>query len=374
MKGKPSGATSTDQSDRKVTVKYFDTAYKADRYDEIVSQSNVFVTAGDADVGKGKRTRHSAVLEPPPSKVTGSIRKSPINATPAALKPAEVSLCQSPVQSIKRAKKVDSDSKPRLVTQKSASPVADMKLSRKSEISVDPAALSERFDNTGVHDLVAMLYPSFGDRTPFRNTRYLDRQIKRGLLHAVYHYVKPPKFGKEDTCISTSGPVITLAQLSELLEVCPTTRDEMADRSLMPLCAPLLRTPDCLGDALVKVVSTYLTERGFNTATLRETKRKPASGRNRGTDSEDDILDGLTSTEASRDLPRGLSIPLSFEHFSLALDLAFEALGGREAFENRKGVKGLEYVVSGTSLCLLYCSSFPTVTHELIRISDCSCL
>jgi hypothetical protein len=144
--------------------------------------------------------------------------------------------------------------------------------------------------------------------------------------------------------------VITLAQLEELLEVCPTTRDEMADRSLMPLCAPLLRTPDCVGEALVEVVKNYLTERGFNTATLRDNKRKAALGRKkeRDTDSDDDILDGLTSTEASRDLPRGLSIPLSFEHFSLALDLAFEILGGREAFENRKGVKGLEYVVNCT--------------------------
>jgi hypothetical protein len=350
-KGRSPGATSTEQTERKITVKYYDTAYKADRYDEIVSQSNVFVTAGDADVGKGKRTRHTAVPEAPPLKLIGNIRKSPINSTTTAQELAEVSISQSPLQSNKRAKKADLESKPRLVAEKSASPVADIKASRRSKISaVDPGTLDERFDNKGVHDLVAMLYPSYGDRTPFRNTRYLDRQIKRGLLHAVYHYVKPPTFGIVDTCASRAGPVITLAQLEELLEVCPTTRDEMADRSLMPLCAPLLRTPDCVGETLVEVVKNYLTGRGFDTAKLRDNKRKAGLGRKkeRDTDSDDDILDGLTSTEASRDLPRGLSIPLSFEHFSLALDLAFEMLGGREAFENRKGVKGLEYVVNCT--------------------------
>jgi hypothetical protein len=342
-------------------VKYYETAYKADRYDEIVSLSNVFVTAGDVDAGKGKRTRHSAVLEPPPSKTSGFIRKSPIITISAAQEPTEASLSLSPSQSTKRARKADSDSKTRSIAENSASPVPDMILSRRSRLAIDPALLGQRFVDTDVHDLVAMLYPGYGDRAPFSNTRYVDRQIKRGLLHAVYHYLKPPTFGKKDTCANIQGPVITIAQLSELIEVYPTTREEMADRSLMPLCAALLKTSDDLGGQLVEVVKTYLTERGFTPSTLRDNKKKAVRARCMGTDSDDEILDGLTSTEASRDLPRGLSIPLSFEHFSLALDLAFEILGGRESFESRKGVKGLEYVNNGANTTF----SLPLYFHLL---------
>lgn len=355
IKERPPGVTSAEMTDRKITVKYYDTTYKADRYDEIVSQLNVFVTAEDADVGKGKRTRIVAVQDPPPpSKLSGYIRKSPIITVTS----------ERELTPNKRVKNVESEQKPKIIPGKIVSPAGDAKVLRRSKISIDPATLQERFDNTGVHDLVALLYPSYGDRVPFRTFRYVDRNIKRGLLHTVYNYVRPPKFGKEDTCVDRPGPVISLAQLCELLEVCPTTRGEMADRALMPLCAPLLRTPDCVGDALVEVVRTYLAERGFETATLRDSKRGTGTGAGAGAgggagaasgrirvldpDSEDEISDGVTSTEASRDLPRGLSIPLSYEHFSLALDLAFEKLGGREAFENRKGVKGLEYVVNGT--------------------------
>ena len=214
------------------------------------------------------------------------------------------------------------------------------------------------------HELADRLYPSDScGESEISEVRVVDVHVKRGMLHAVYHFMDPPEVGTRDTCKQDLGPAFRVAQLFELLECFPTCEAEMADTLNMPLCCPLLYSPPAvtgpasvfpsLGLALISVVKSYLAERGFNddaVAMLKVMSSRDATGVSAGTGHRGS--DGHTSnghTTAPPALPRGLSIPLSFDHFSVALDLAFSMLHGREAFENRKGVKGLEYVRGETA-------------------------
>ena len=404
-----------DMSDHKVTVKYFEPVYRDDRYDQMCSQSKVILTLDMADSGKGKRLRRIASVDikvasvKPVHKKSGSLISAD-NFLPAnTMNNVSISVKEKKAQG-ERAIPYSRVKKRKLISETTLEPVQmelDLK-EPKTTVASSSGILStstssndsnlnpeynRRFDKFGVHELVYMLFPP-SERSPTTSVRSLDRYLKRGLLHAVWRYARPPDRGN---CYTTRfSESVTLGQLYELLTVCPTHIDQMRNKELMPLCAPLLESPaspsfipseishdhqsQSLGGELVQVVRGYLSKRGFDiTANIQPSQCPPASvsvvpvaivsqSRCRQTspscnafqevsESVEDALDvGPQGSENETScrlspllpaLPRGLSIPLSHDHFSIALDLAFDRLGGREGFENRKGVRGLDLIMAG---------------------------
>ena len=391
-----SGTAPAGDSSLKVTMKYRETAFSADRYDELIDQTKVFLTMEEASSGRGKRTRRGAVEQAPcPVAVKKVITPAILPSQPTA------NIIEAPRPTTKRMKK--SESPPQKEPAVSTSPPAkaivsvpattispakpdkeaseSIKEKREAPSSTAEEKMSNRsVQDVGVHELAAMLYPSL-DAVPVSEKRTVDRHIKRGLLHAVYHFVKPPTLGREDTAVGLQKLHITVAQLSELLTVCPTDRSEMWNRELMPLCASLLDVPakaaegrnefSSVGDGLLHVIRTYLGERKLNAEAVVEFKL--GLRRRKQKNCTENEFDPLSSDRTSREilsrLPHGLSIPLSYDHFTIALDLAFEKLKGRQAFENRKGVKGLEYVTNSNGMYEMTGCVIPTISPFLFFIS-----
>jgi Histone methylation protein DOT1 len=370
-----SGTAPAGDTSLKVTMKYRETAFSADRYDELIDQTKVFLTMEEASSGRGKRTRRGAVEQAPCPVVV----KKVINPGALSFKPIP-NIIEAPRLTTKRMKK--SESPPQKEPAVSPSPPAKamVNVPATSPLKPDKAAsesikekkeassgsAEEKMSNrsihdVGVHELAALLYPS-SDPVPVSEKRTVDRHIKRGLLHAVYHFAKPPTLGREDTAVGLLKLHITVAQLSELLTVCPTDRSEMSNRELMPLCACLLDVPakaaegrnefSSVGDGLLHVIRTYLGERKLNAEAVLEFKRglRLRKQKNCTENEYNPLSSDHASSETLSRLPHGLSIPLSYDHFTIALDLAFEKLKGRQAFENRKGVKGLEYVTNSNGM------------------------
>lgn len=370
-----SSSGSVNCEERNVTVKYFETAYSQDRYDEICPQHNVFLSLDEADSGKGKRTRRAAVLEPQlvrtvakSSSMPSAVRSSALTKAASRPQPHE----DQPIEVPEPAPTPTPAPEFLLASSPVKAPVASKKRQKRGGNSVSAATTdvsSARFEMTPAHEFAAQLFPSIGDADSHGSRRNVDRCIKRGLLHAIYRLVQPASVIDN----TGSGPHITAAQVTELLKVCPMRRAEMMDESLMPLCAPLLAVPlpatfcdlgegegeqpPSVGDSLLGVVTRYLAQRGFHADTPDWGIRAGAGGAG-SVDSRDSegSQDGHTSTDSLLALPPGLSIPLSFENFDIALALAFERLGGREAFEGRKGVRGLDWVTGGASCYVMLCS------------------
>ena len=390
-----SGTAPAGDTSLKVTMKYRETAFSADRYDELIDQTKVFLTMEEASSGRGKRTRRGAVEQVPCAVVV----KKVINPEALSTKPIP-NIIEAPRPTTKRMKK--SESPPQKEPAVSPSPpakavvsvpattIAPVKPEKaaseliKEKKEAPSSTAEEKMSNrsvhdVGVHELAAMLYPS-SDAVPVSEKRTVDRHIKRGLLHAVHHFIKPPTLGREDTAVGLQKLHITVAQLSELLTVCPTDRSEMWNRELMPLCACLLDVPakaaegrnefSSVGAGLLHVIRTYLSERKFNAEAVLEIKRglhrkqKNCSENEYNPQSSDSASTGALSR-----LPHGLYIPLSYDHFTIALDLAFEKLKGRQAFENRKGVKGLEYVTNSNGMSSMTGWIIPTISPFLLFIA-----
>ena len=358
----------------KVTMKYHTTAFSSDRYDEIIDQTKVFLTMDEASSGRGKRTRREATSGLPQAQSSVVPKKAIIPAVSLSESSLKKSTLDTTRSKVKRLKKSESPPKKEPVESKksaartvvngdavSISPVKveksvvseSMKDQREGpNISVGGKMSKLSIQEVGVHILAAHLYPSTGIG-PFNEKRTIDQYVKRGLLHALYFYLKPPTLGREDTAVALQKLHITVAQLSELLTVCPTEVAEMSNRELMPLCVCLLDVRavsaedtngfSSAGEGLLHVIKTYLNDRGFSSEAILEFKK--VSRTNNGNNHLHNNHDH-DDTEATSRLPQGLSIPLSYDHFSIALDLAFKKLKGRQAFENRKGVKGLEYVTN----------------------------
>ena len=393
-----SGTAPAGETSLKVTMKYRETAFSADRYDELIDQTKVFITMEEASSGRGKRTRRGAVEQAPCPVVV----KKVITSEAASSKPIP-NIIEAPRPTTKRMKK--SESPPQKDLEVSPSPPAKAMVSvlatTISPLKPDKTAsklINERKEapscatvgkmsncsvhDVGVHEVAAMLYPS-SDAMPVSEKRTIDRHIKRGLLHAVYHFVKPPTLGREDTAVGPQKLHITVAQLSELLTLCPADASEMSNRELMPLCACLLDVPvvaaegrdvfSSAGAGLLHVIRTYLSERKFNAEAVLEFKRglRVKKQKNCTENQYDPPSSDSASTGTPSRLPHGLSIPLSYDHFTIALDLAFEKLKGRQAFENRKGVKGLEYVTSSNGTYVMSGCITPTVLPFLFFIARC---
>lgn len=355
-----------------VTMKYHTSAFSSDRYDEIIDQTKVFLTMDEASSGRGKRTRREATSGLTQAQSSVAPKKAIIPAMSSSESSQKTNNLDTTRPKVKRLKKSETPPKKGPVESKKpvARTVANGHAISISPIKVEKIVVSEiikehregptisvegkmsklSVQGVGVHILAAHLYPSTGT-VPFNEKRTIDQYIKRGLLHALYFYLKPPTLGREDTAVALQKLHITVAQLSELLIVCPTEAAEMSNRDLMPLCACLLDVRAVsaedtnvfasAGEGLLHVIKTYLSDRGFSSEAILEFKKVSRSnnGNNHLSNNHDH-----DDTEAISRLPQGLSIPLSYDHFSIALDLAFKKLKGRQAFENRKGVKGLEYV------------------------------
>ena len=400
-------------SNATVTVKYFEVMYRHDRYDQTCLQSRVFLNLDMADSGKGKRSRRQALDDaevaatPAPAHrlVTSNLNRRPLILCDSPLSVA--TLVQTEVQtggaliidsqtSEKglQIKKRCRTSFARLVQieleseePEGAAAVLSGAISKENSSSSSSlkSEYSCRFDDFSPHELVHKLFPS-SKYAPITSGRGLDRYIRRGLLHALWHYLKPPD--RSNSHNTGSSQPITVGQLHELLTVCPTHIDQMRNRKIMPLCSTLLNllTPHSsalievtsipsthsLAEELVQVVRSYLSERGFDvTANIGLQQSLPTlsmtpqlSSRDSSPIGDDRLVEGKSievRSEVNFDLhplpltlPRGLSIPLSHDHFVIALDLAFKRLGGREVFENRKGVRGLDFIAPG--ICLVVCA------------------
>lgn len=359
----------------KVTMKYHTTAFSSDRYDEIIDQTKVFLTMDEASSGRGKRTRRettSGQTQAQSSVVRKKVIIPAISSSESSQKKSSLDTIRPKAKRLKKSesppKKDPVESKntaARTVVNGHAVSISPIKVEKTvvpeiikehveggSNISVEGKMSKLSVQEVGVHLLAAHLYPSTGSES-LNEMRTIDKYIKRGLLHALYYYLKPPTLGREDTAVALQKLHITVAQLSELLTVCPTEVAEMSNKELMPLCTCLLDVRamsaddtnvfSSAGEGLLHVIKTYLSDRGFSSEAILEFKKvsRTSNGNNHFSNnhSHDD-------TEAISRLPQGLSIPLSYDHFSIALDLAFKKLKGRQAFENRKGVKGLEYVTN----------------------------
>ena len=402
-------------SNATVTVKYFEVMYRHDRYDQTCLQSTVFLNLDMADSGKGKRSRRQALDDaevaatPAPAHrlVTSNLNRRPLvlcdlPISVAALVQAEVQTGGALIIDSQTSEKGLQIKKRR---QNNASFARLVQIELESENTEGAAAVlsgaiskensssnsslkseySYRFDDFSLHELVHKLFPS-SKCTHIISERGIDRHIRRGLLHALWHYLKPPD--RRNSHNTGSSHPVTVGQLHELLTVCPTHVDQMRNRKIMPLCSTLLNvlTPDSsalvevtatpsthsLAEELVQVVRSYLSERGFDvTANIGLQQSLPTlsmapqlSSRDSSPIGDDRLVEGKSievRSEVNFDLhplpltlPRGLSIPLSHDHFVIALDLAFKRLGGREVFENRKGVRGLDFIAPG--ICLAVCA------------------
>ena len=404
----------TNPNKATVTIKYSEVTYRNDKYDQIRFQKDVLTESEIADSGRGKRSRRAAVgtpevaATPAPAHrlITSELNSCPLVFTDSPL--SVTNLVQTEIQTggalIIDSQTSEEDARRRRRRQndasfaRSANTELESKVPEKTAVVLCGAISREnvsgnssfnsehscRFDDFSPHQLVHKLYPASAYTGTTSGVRGLDRYIRRGLLHAVWHYLKPPdRSNSNNTRFSES---VTVGQLHELLTVCPTNIDQMRNRMIMPLCASLLNvkspnsfalaeviaTPSSLslGEGLVHVVKSYLSERGFDVAGNIGLQQcfptLPGTPQLRCRDSpsiSDDCFEEGNSMEVRSEvdssvlcplslplsitLPRGLSIPLSHDHFVIALDLAFGRLGGREAFENRKGVRGLDYIAPG---------------------------
>ena len=371
----PSSPDGNEESESYARIKYCDSAYSQDRYDEKVLISMVFLQPEDADSGKGRRNRIVASKEPKSKDINPKRKTAPSatlitttmryddrpatpevvvplvrkNKKPRAALPLEATYC-SPANAKGGNEAVSVPT--------SATTIRRTAESRSREGMREQVVARRQSDDSQsrAHELADRLYPSDSSSiSDVSDVRRVDVHVKRGMLHCVYHFMDPPEVGTRDTCAEDRGPSFCVAQLFELIECFPTCEEEMADTLTMPLCGILLLSPPAargpasvftsLGLALISVVKSYLAERGFDHDAVKRSKVKSSVGTGcRGSNGHTSNGDGNGHIIAPTALPRGLSIPLSFDHFTVALDLAFSMLEGREAFENRKGVKGLEYV------------------------------
>lgn len=389
-----SNIDAADGKDRTVTVKYFEKAFSHDKYDELHAQSDVHISSEAADSGKGRRTRQPVIVAV--KKVRAAVKAPPCPPSPCSETSTSPSTCpstspstatyipsssakraaNSPGQQVEKKGKISSSSsaavqlsnKPESKQQEKQEKVMEKTTKGFSRQSISAAVSSSscghspQFDYCSVHDLADSLFPPFSNgSSSVSSVRGVDRQIKRGLLHALYHHLKPSS--RESDEERRRPPLMRVVQLQELINECPTSVEQMRR---MPLCAALLDdpvSPECtsltsnsdrnpnpilsLGAEVVVVMRTYLRERGFDVDSLGATDRLPGLGLGQGKGEGKGEGKGGYKKEGERTLPRGLSIPLSYDHFEIALDLAFERLDGRENFENAKGVKGLDYVANG---------------------------
>ena len=367
----PISSDGNEGSEDLARIKYCDSAYSKDRYDETVPISMVFLQPEDADSGKGRRNRIIASKEAKSKDVNPKRKTAPsatlITTTTYDDRPATPEPVLPSVRKIKRPRAAlpleatyHSPANGNRGREAVSGPTSATSIRRAAELrrevmrqQVVTRRLSDN-SQSRAHELAEKLYPS--DRrkkSDISDVRYVDMHVKRGMLHSVYHFMDPPEVGTRDTCAEDRGPAFCVAQLFELIECFPTCEEEMADTLIMPLCSILLLSPPAargpasvfpsLGLALISGVKSYLAERGFDSDAVKMLKLKSSVNTGcRGSNGH--ITNGHGHTIAPKALPRGLSIPLSFDHFTVALDLAFSMVHGREAFENRKGVKGLEYV------------------------------
>ena len=199
------------ESSAKVTMKYHTTAFSSDRYDEIIDQTKVFLTMDEASSGRGKRTRRetTSVLTQAQSSVVPKKALIPAISSESSQKKNTLDTTRPKVKRLKK-----SESPPKKDTVESKSTAARTVVNghaisispAKVEKTVVPDTIKEHVEGpnisvegkmsklsvqeVGVHLLAAHLYPSTGT-APLNEKRTIDKYIKRGLLHALYYYLKP---------------------------------------------------------------------------------------------------------------------------------------------------------------------------------------
>ena len=181
----------------------------------------------------------------------------------------------------------------------------------------------------------------------------LDRKLQRALLFWILDWYMPltahpeaikPKEKKYP--LPGSEPVFTLELLEQLLAGCPLDRDDLAE---LPAARDLLRSSARpfleLQSGLYSTIQAFLRGRGKSVVGTASAGLHVLL--NRGYIPPllpDPYFLGIRELRHM-----GPTLPLSYYQFCVAMRLAFDRLGGRNTFENQKGVRGVEVTESGIS-------------------------
>lgn len=341
------------------------------------SKTNASATS---KVEKLKTSSHSS-SQRIPAKPKASSSKSQSN---------KVAKCRSPSSSPASAKNGSKNNKRKAINcssnddiMKSEGQGATRKKTRKPVVIVDntPPLDYEEFCTNKLEQVAPTcdLNPSEDISGEFHG-RYLDKYIKKGLLHVLWNWAVPDRRQEETEALGPRAwkPEVTVKEIQEIIKYCPVSITQMMKlqcRRLLYISPainsegevlPSTNTANSVGGEIIDCIRGYLIERTRYDENLEYTSNPQHFLALLKDDSDMEESKYSLSIEELQALK--LCLPLPYYYFRSVMNHVYNKFGGsREILEKLSEIKGVKEVVSARGKQqAMYGSMTETFTEEMV--------